>query len=70
MRAIQLSELLDMDAVSLARTIKAKQVSCRTKGIPTTQGSPLLRDFIPQTDAFVVERMKKCGAIITAKPWK
>jgi amidase len=128
MRGIQLSELLAMDAVSLARTIKAKQVSCRTvmdaflnhidrinpkvnaivslqdretlfnqaddrdaqlargeylgwlhgfpqaikdltatKGIPTTQGSLLLRNFIPQIDAFVVERMKKSGAIIIGK---
>jgi amidase len=124
----QLSELLAMDAVTLARTIKAKQVSCRTvmdaflghidrinptvnaivslqdretlikqaderdgqlargeylgwlhgfpqaikdltatKGIPTTQGSPLLRNFIPETDALVVERMKKSGAIIIGK---
>jgi amidase len=121
-------ELLAMDAVTLARTIKAKEVSCRTvmeaflnqidrinpkvnaivslqdreallkqaderdkqlargeylgwlhgfpqaikdltatKGIATTQGSPLLRNFIPQTDAFVVERMKKSGAIIIGK---
>ena len=121
-------QLLAMDAVTLARAIKTKQVSCRTviegflnhidrlnpkvnaivslqdretlfkqaderdaqlargeylgwlhgfpqaikdltatKGIPTTQGSPLLRNFIPQTDAFVVERMKKSGAIIIGK---
>ena len=128
MAATDIPQLLAMDAVSLARTIKAKQVSCRTvmggfldhidrinptvnaivslrdretllkqaderdaqlahgeylgwlhgfpqaikdltatKGIPTTQGSPLLRNFIPQTDAFVVERMKKSGAIIIGK---
>jgi amidase len=124
----QVPELLEMDAVALARAIKTKQVSCRTvmdgflnhidrinpkvnaivslqdrerlleqaderdaqlargeylgwlhgfpqaikdvtatKGIPTSQGSPLLRNFIPDTDAFVVERMKKSGAIIIGK---
>ena len=128
MPSTQVPELLAMDAVTLARTIKAKQVSCRTvmdaflehidrinpkvnaivslqdratllkqaderdeqlargeylgwlhgfpqaikdltatKGIATTQGSPLLRNFIPQTDAFVVERMKNSGAIIIGK---
>jgi len=128
MPTIDVPQLLAMDAVTLARAIKAKQVSCRTvmegflnhidrinpkvnaivslqdrgtllkqadqrdaqlargeylgwlhgfpqaikdltatKGIPTTQGSPLLRNFIPQTDAFVVERMKKNGAIIIGK---
>ena len=124
----QVPELLAMDALTLARAIKTKQVSCRTvmdgflnhidrinpkvnaivslqdretllkqaderdaqlargeylgwlhgfpqaikdvtatKGIPTTQGSLLLRHFIPETDAFVVERMKKSGAIIIGK---
>jgi amidase len=38
-----------------------------TKGIPTTQGSSLLKDFVPQADAFLVERMKKSGAIIIGK---
>jgi amidase len=38
-----------------------------TKGILTTQGSPLLRDFVPESDAFLVERMKKSGAIIIGK---
>jgi amidase len=128
MPTTQVPELLAMDALTLARTIKAKEVSCRTvmeaflyqidrinpkvnaivslqdrdtlikqaderdaqltrgeylgwlhgfpqavkdltatKGIPTTHGSPLLRNFIPQADAFVVEQMKKSGAIIIGK---
>ena len=128
MPKIQVPELLGMDAVTLAKTIKAKEVSCRavmeaflnhidrinskvnaivsiqdretllkqaderdaqlargeylgwlhgfpqavkdltaTKGILTTQGSPLLKNFIPQADAFLVERLKKSGAIIIGK---
>ncbi len=38
-----------------------------TKGILTTQGSPLLKNFVPEADAFLVERMKKSGAIIIGK---
>jgi amidase len=128
MRNAKIPELLRMDAVTLSKGIKAKEVSCRevmdaflnhidrinpvvnaivslqdretlfrqsderdaqlargeylgwlhgfpqavkdltaTKDIPTTQGSSLLRDFVPQADAFLVERMKKSGAIIIGK---
>lgn len=38
-----------------------------TKGIPTVQGSPLLKDFVPQADAIFVERMKRAGAIVIGK---
>ncbi|PKN33952.1 MAG: amidase [Deltaproteobacteria bacterium HGW-Deltaproteobacteria-19] len=38
-----------------------------TAGIPTTLGSPILRDNIPLQDAFIVERVKRCGAIIIGK---
>ena len=38
-----------------------------TKGILTTQGSPLLKNFVPEADAFLVERMKESGAIIIGK---
>jgi amidase len=37
------------------------------KGIPMTDGSPLLKDFVPQTDAIMVERMRKSGSIIIGK---
>lgn len=38
-----------------------------TRGIPTTLGSPIFRDNIPQQDAIIVERIKKSGAIIIGK---
>ena len=38
-----------------------------TQGVPTTQGSPLFKDFVPMTDAIVVERAKRAGAIIIGK---
>ncbi len=38
-----------------------------TRGIRTTYGSPILRDFIPDDDAPVVKRMNKAGAIVIGK---
>src|SRR5688572_27636808 len=38
-----------------------------TKGIRTTQGSRLFKDFVPAADAMMVERMKRAGAIIIGK---
>jgi amidase len=38
-----------------------------TKGIRTTLGSPLFKDFVPKTDSIVVERMKLAGGIIIGK---
>ena len=35
--------------------------------MPTTNGAPGLKDDVSQTDAVVVERMKKAGAIVVAK---
>src|SRR5215831_3366034 len=37
------------------------------KGLPMTQGSPLLKDFIAPNDSIHVERVKNAGAIIIGK---
>jgi amidase len=38
-----------------------------TKGIHTTSGSPIYKDFVPDHDALIVERLKKAGAITIGK---
>ena len=38
-----------------------------TKGIPSTSGSKIFRDFIPSNDAAVVERLEQAGAVIIGK---
>ncbi len=38
-----------------------------TKGIRTTVGSKIMKDFVPDEDAFVVERFREAGAIIIGK---
>lgn len=37
------------------------------KGIRTTQGSPILKDFVPSADSLMVERLRKAGAIFIGK---
>ena len=46
--------------------IGVKDVS-ETKGIRTTYGSPLYKDFVPTFDSLVVERIRSAGAIIVGK---
>lgn len=36
-------------------------------GLPTTLGSVVFKNYVPTRDAFVVEKLKKAGAIILAK---
>jgi amidase len=38
-----------------------------TRGIRTTFGSPLFKDYVPSEDNIVVERMRRAGAIIIGK---
>ena len=38
-----------------------------TKGIRTTSGSTIFREFVPTEDALIVERLKKAGAITIGK---
>jgi amidase len=38
-----------------------------TRGIRTTQGSPILRDNVPTADSLVVARMRNAGAIFVGK---
>jgi amidase len=36
-------------------------------GICTTQGSPILKDFVPSADSLMVERLRKAGAVFIGK---
>ena len=38
-----------------------------TRGIRTTFGSPIFKDFVPDADAIIVERLRKAGAITVGK---
>jgi amidase len=38
-----------------------------TKGIRTTSGSPIYKDFVPDEDALIVERLRHAGAIAIGK---
>lgn len=37
------------------------------KGIPTTAGSNVWKDFVPSEDAFVVQRLRQAGAVLVGK---
>ena len=37
------------------------------KGVPTTKGSPIFKDYIPNQDTLIVERLRKAGALAVGK---
>ncbi|MCM5571443.1 amidase [Burkholderiaceae bacterium FT117] len=39
----------------------------QTRGMRTTWGSPIFRDFVPDQDAAIVERVRSAGAILVGK---
>lgn len=38
-----------------------------TRGMRTTYGSPIYRDFVPEQDALIVERLREAGAVTIGK---
>ena len=38
-----------------------------TRGVRTTFGSPIFKDFVPEADAIIVERLRRAGAIMIGK---
>ncbi|MDW8046737.1 MAG: amidase [Chloroflexota bacterium] len=40
---------------------------CQTKGVRTTAGSDILRDWVPEEDATVVRRLREAGAVLLGK---
>ena len=46
--------------------IAVKDLTC-TRGMRTTWGSPIYRDFVPEKDDLYVERLRAAGAIIIGK---
>ena len=46
--------------------IAVKDIFC-TRGVRTTAGSPIYRDFVPDHDAFAVARLEHAGAVMLGK---
>src|SRR5262245_38557782 len=72
-RALQEAERLDAAYASSGRVGSLHCVpvllkdQVETSDMPTTYGSAIFKDFVPQRDATVTTKMKKAGAIILGK---
>jgi amidase len=68
-RAAEADEALarGADVVPLHGLPVAHKDMALTKGIRTTFGSPIFRDFVPDQDALIVERLRQAGAITIGK---
>jgi amidase len=64
-RDVQLSQGLSLGPLhGFPHAVKDLQP---VKGILTTQGSPILKDFVPTSDSLMVERLRNAGAIFIGK---
>jgi amidase len=66
-RAVDAALARGEDPGPLAGLPVAHKDLASTRGIRTTFGSPIFRDFVPDTDALIVERLRKAGAITIGK---
>jgi aspartyl-tRNA(Asn)/glutamyl-tRNA(Gln) amidotransferase subunit A len=66
-RAVDAKIAAGEDAGALAGVPIGIKDLIATKGIPTAMGSHLYRDFVPDEDDIVVERLKAAGAVIIGK---
>lgn len=67
----EMAGAIDETAMRGSQTLFGVPYSCkdifRTRGIRTTAGSRVLRDFVPEDDAAVVTKLKRAGATLVGK---
>ncbi|MDW7761323.1 MAG: amidase family protein [Acidobacteriota bacterium] len=71
--ALSIAEKLDKEFAATGRLRPLHGIplivkdNINTHGLPTTAGALALADFVPQEDAFIIQRLVEAGAIILAK---